>query len=53
MPSVGVGEAELSEDVFNIEYEQPANQRELGERLAEEYKIRDSLVLTSCSTCHR
>jgi hypothetical protein len=41
------------EEVFNMSYEWPANQRELGTRLVEEHKIRDVQQLTSCSTCHR
>jgi hypothetical protein len=38
------------EEVFNIAYEPPANQLELGRRLVKEYGIR---ARTSCSTCHR
>jgi Cytochrome c7 and related cytochrome c len=38
------------EAVFSVEYQPPANQLELGERLVEEYRIQK---LTSCSTCHR
>ncbi len=38
------------EDVFRVDYEPPANQLELGERLVAEYQIQR---LTSCSTCHR
>lgn len=37
-------------DVFNVTYERPANQLELGRRLVEEYQIQK---LTSCSTCHQ
>ena len=36
--------------VFQMDYEQPANQIELGRRLVKEYDIQS---LTSCSTCHR
>jgi len=36
--------------VFRVDYQPPANQRELGRRLVEEYQIQK---LTSCSTCHR
>lgn len=36
--------------VFQMDYEAPSNQLELGRRLVKEYKIQS---LTSCSTCHR
>jgi Cytochrome c7 and related cytochrome c len=36
--------------VFQMDYEAPGNQIELGRRLVKEYKIQS---LTSCSTCHR
>jgi hypothetical protein len=38
------------EAVFRVDYQPPANQRELGERLVAQYQIQK---LTSCSTCHR
>ncbi|HWX24242.1 MAG TPA: cytochrome c3 family protein [Vicinamibacteria bacterium] len=38
------------DQVFNIAYEPPANQRELGRKLVEEYHLRPR---TSCSACHR
>ncbi len=38
------------EQVFNMAYEPPENQAELGARLVGEYKISK---LTDCSTCHR
>jgi mono/diheme cytochrome c family protein len=38
------------DQVFNIAYQVPANQAELGARLVEEYKIQS---LTDCVTCHR
>jgi hypothetical protein len=41
------------EQVFNMDYQPPADQRTLGRRLAEEYDIDDARHLTSCSTCHR
>lgn len=31
----------------------PTNQKELGPLLKKEYKVRDSITLTSCSMCHR
>jgi hypothetical protein len=37
-------------EVFNAAYEPPANQLELGKKLAQEYGLRPR---TSCSTCHR
>jgi hypothetical protein len=36
--------------VFQMDYQAPANQIELGRRLVKEYDIQS---LTSCSTCHR
>ena len=38
------------EEVFDMEYQPPADQIELGRRLVKEYKIQS---LTHCSTCHR
>lgn len=38
------------DEVFNMEYQPPANQRELGMKLVRAYHIQR---LTSCSTCHR
>ena len=38
------------EMVFRVDYEPPANQLEIGERLVAQYQIQK---LTSCSTCHR
>jgi hypothetical protein len=39
--------------VFNMEYEAPSNQEEVGRRLVKEYNIQRTAVLTSCDTCHR
>jgi hypothetical protein len=36
--------------VFNMAYEAPSNQEELGRKLVEEYHIQS---LTDCNTCHR
>jgi len=36
--------------VFQMNYQAPANQAEVGRRLVAEYRIQS---LTSCSTCHR
>src|SRR5687768_11226783 len=41
------------EEVFNMAYEAPANQLELGSRLKQQYGIASVEHLTSCSTCHR
>jgi hypothetical protein len=41
------------DQVYNMAWEPPANDRGLGERLMKEYKIADPGQLTSCSTCHR
>jgi cytochrome c peroxidase len=40
-------------EVFNPNYETPANQLELGKKLVAEYKIQNTQHLQSCSTCHR
>ena len=41
------------DEVFNMDWKVPANQAEIGKKLAAEYKIRTAAELTSCSTCHR
>ncbi len=41
------------EGVFNMDWQAPANQLEVGKKLAQEYRIRSVAELTSCSTCHR
>jgi hypothetical protein len=41
------------EAVFDMHYQFPANQQELGRSLVKEYHIRDPQFLTSCSVCHR
>lgn len=40
------------DQVFNMKYEAPSNQRELGEKLVKDYKIHKE-QLTNCSVCHR
>jgi hypothetical protein len=40
-------------EVFNMQYEAPANQLELGLRLKQEYNVAGARHLTSCSVCHR
>ena len=34
-------------------YRPAGDQREIGERLVQEYKIADVRSMTSCSVCHR
>jgi hypothetical protein len=41
------------DQVFNMDWKPPDNQAELGAKLREEYQIRTTAELTSCSTCHR
>jgi hypothetical protein len=41
------------DQVFNMDWKAPADQPEIGKRLAVEYEIRTANELTSCSTCHR
>ena len=40
------------DQVFNMNYEQPADQESLGQRLVAEYKV-ETRQLTNCSICHR
>jgi hypothetical protein len=40
-------------DVFNMGYQAPADQLELGRRLKTEYNVASAEHLTSCSVCHR
>jgi hypothetical protein len=41
------------EQVYNMEWQAPADQPVLARQLIRQYKIRSVEVLTSCSTCHR
>lgn len=41
------------DQVFNMDWKAPADQAEIGKKLAVDYKIRTTAELTSCSTCHR
>jgi len=41
------------EHVFNMDWQPPGDQVELGKKLVEAYNIRSPDALTSCSTCHR
>jgi len=40
-------------EVFNMAYETPANQLELGRALKKEYNVAGTEHMTSCSVCHR
>jgi len=40
------------EEVFNVNYQPPANQMELGAKLVKQYNIQKG-QLTNCSICHR
>lgn len=40
-------------EIFNMEWQPPNNQEELGRVLMAEYHLQDTALLTSCSTCHR
>jgi len=39
--------------VFTMGYQPPIDQIAIGEKLAKDYHIRSTWLLTSCSTCHR
>jgi hypothetical protein len=39
--------------VFNMEWEPPADDPDLGVKLVKQYGIGTVEQLTSCSTCHR
>jgi hypothetical protein len=41
------------EEVFNMAYEAPSNQLEVGLRLKQEYHVASIEHMTSCSICHR
>jgi hypothetical protein len=47
------GQVRPREEVFNMKYEPPDDQLELGRKLVKRYNIKDPKSLTSCSTCHR
>lgn len=40
-------------EIFNMAWEAPANQLEQGKKLASEYHLQTTQMLTNCSTCHR
>jgi hypothetical protein len=40
-------------EVFNMAYEAPADQIDLGLRLKAQYNVAEAQHLTSCSVCHR
>ncbi len=41
------------DQVYNMAWERPAGDPDMGERLVKEYKIASVGQLTNCSTCHR
>ena len=41
------------EEVFNIKYQPPEEQIDLGRKLVQQYHVKDRASLTSCTTCHR
>jgi hypothetical protein len=41
------------DEVFNMAWQPPSNQEDLGRQLVKSYRIKDSRSLTNCSTCHR
>jgi len=41
------------DQIYNMEWQPPANQAEEGPKLVRLYKIQGANVLASCSTCHR
>lgn len=40
------------DQIYNTEWEPPANQAEIGAKLVQEYRIRGAIQLTNCSVCH-
>ena len=42
-----------NDQIYNMSWKAPDDQAEVGKKLATEYKLRSTLELTSCSTCHR
>jgi hypothetical protein len=41
------------EEVFEMGYQPPAQQEQLGQELMERYRVRSARALTDCGTCHR
>jgi hypothetical protein len=41
------------DQIFNMSWQAPPDQEQVGAQLAKSYNIRSTAVLTSCSTCHR
>ena len=41
------------EEVFNVAYQAPANQLEVGLKLKQDYRVSSIEHMTSCSICHR
>jgi hypothetical protein len=40
------------DQIFNMKYEHPSNQKELGQKLVEDYHV-NKKQLTNCAVCHR
>lgn len=41
------------EEVFNMDWQPPANQSEVGKALVEKYHVRSPKAMSDCNTCHR
>jgi len=41
------------ERIFDMDYQKPPNQQELGEKLAKEYHLLPPQLMQNCSLCHR
>jgi hypothetical protein len=39
--------------IFDVKWTPPSDQAEQAHKLAQEYEIRDTRYLTSCTVCHR
>ncbi|HTU26067.1 MAG TPA: cytochrome c3 family protein [Pirellulales bacterium] len=42
-----------TKEVFNIDYQRPADQGSLGLQLCQQYRVKSPEAITSCSVCHR
>jgi hypothetical protein len=40
-------------DIFNVKWRPPPDQADRGRKLGEQYELRDTQYLTSCTVCHR
>ena len=41
-----------ADQVYNMDWKKPANQKELGLELKEKYHVLNEFQLTNCSICH-